>query len=465
MKTSLHFAATKQPRTAFKVVLIYTLISGLWILSSDRLLEALVVDHTVLISLSIIKGWLFVAVTAALLYGLIERDVRQQHIANLALQESESRFRAIADHIPVGVGVSSLADDTGPILYTNNKFVEMFGYSLTEVPSVAAWMLRAYPDEVYRHQVLEWWTADVQQGHTDPAVDAVTREYAITCRDGSEKIVEITFSVAGDRLYAIFNDVTQRQRYAKELEARVVERTRELAEANERLTELDRLKSKFVSDVSHELRTPIANLKLYIDLLERGQPDKQAHYITILQQQIKRVTELVDDILNLARLESHQQQGLTPRPLQLNELIAQIVTAHQPRAEASSLSLSFDPLADLPPIYGDANQLAQVVTNLLANALNYTRRGAVQVRTLLRDQQIGLQVTDTGRGIAPDDLPHIFDRFYRGRHAHHADVPGTGLGLAIVKEIIELHHGQIEVDSQPDRGTTFSVWLPVYSPE
>jgi signal transduction histidine kinase len=341
----------------------------------------------------------------------------------------------------------------------------MFGYSLTEVPSVAAWMLRAYPDEVYRHQVLEWWTADVQQGRTDPAADAVTREYAITCRDDTEKIVEITFSVVGDRLYAIFNDVTQRQRYAKELEARVVERTRELAEANERLTELDRLKSKFVSDVSHELRTPIANLKMYIDLLERGQPDKQAHYITILQQQIKRVTELVDDILNLARLESHQQQGLTPRPLQLSDLIAQIVTAHQPRAEASSLSLSFDPLADLPPIYGDANQLAQVVTNLLANALNYTRRGAVQVRTLLRDQQIGLQVTDTGRGIAPDDLPHIFDRFYRGRHAHHADVPGTGLGLAIVKEIIELHHGQIEVDSQPDRGTTFSVWLPVYSPE
>ncbi|HTP09471.1 MAG TPA: PAS domain-containing sensor histidine kinase [Anaerolineae bacterium] len=445
--------------------MIYTLVSGLWILFSDRLLEVLIIDHALLISLSIIKGWAFVAVTAALLYALIERDVRQQHVTNIALQDSESRFRAIADHIPVGVGVSSLADDTGPILYTNNKFVEMFGYTLSEISSFAAWMLRAYPNDAYRQQVRDWWKADVRQGRANSAVDAITREYSITCRDGSEKTVEITFSVVADRLYAIFNDVTQRQRYAKELEARVIERTRELAQANEQLTELDRLKSKFVSDVSHELRTPIANLKLYIDLLERGQPDKQAHYITILQQQIKRVAELVDDILDLARLESHKQQGLTPRPIQLNTLIAPIVTAHQPRAEASALTLSFVPLENLPLTYGDANQLAQVVTNLLANALNYTQRGTIEVRTLLREQQIGLQINDAGRGIAPEDLPHIFERFYRGRHTHHTDVPGTGLGLAIVKEIVELHHGQIEVESQLDRGTTFTVWLPVHSPD
>lgn len=465
MRTSLHSTVTARPRTAFKVVLIYTLVSTLWILFSDRLLEVLISDHALLISLSIIKGWLFVAVTAAFLYGLIEHDVRQQHISNMALYESESKFRAIVDHIPVGIGVSSLADDAGRILYTNHKFVEMFGYPLSETPSIAAWMSRAYPDEVYRRQVLEWWDADVERGCNDPVVDAITREYTITCRDGSEKAVEITFSIVGDRLYVIFNDVTQRQRYAKELEAQVSERTRELAEANEQLTELDRLKSKFVSDVSHELRTPIANLKLYIDLLKHGHPNKQADYIATLQQQIKRVARLVDDILDLARVESRKQQGSTPEPIQLNDLITPIVAAHQPRAEASSLILSFAPQAELPTIYGDADQLAQVATNLLANALNYTEQGTVQIKTLFHDQQVGLQITDTGRGIAPDDLPHIFERFYRGRHARHADVPGTGLGLAIVKEVVDLHHGQIEVVSQLDRGTTFTVWLPPYSPK
>jgi PAS domain S-box-containing protein len=465
MYTSPHATPSKRPRTAFKVVLVYTLVSGLWILFSDRLLEILVTDHALVISLSIIKGWLFVAVTAALLYGLIDRDVRQQYSTNRALQDSEARFKAIADHIPVGVGVSNLADEAGTIQYTNNKFVEMFGYPPAEVPTVAAWMPRAYPNEGYRRQVLAWWNADVQQARLGAAMEVITREYTITCRDGSEKIVEITFSVVGDHLYAIFNDVTQRLLYAKELEAQVSKRTHELAEANERLTELDRLKSKFVSDVSHELRTPIANLKLYIELLKHGHPDKQAHYMIVLQQQIRRVAELVDDILDLARLESHPQQGLTLQPVQLNALVAQIVTAHQPQAEAMSLSLTFVSQADLPPAYGDANQLTQVVTNLLANALNYTQQGTIEVSTLLRDQQIGLQISDTGRGIAAEDLPHVFERFYRGRHTHHADVPGTGLGLAIVKEIVELHRGQIEIASQLDRGTTFTVWLPVYRPD
>jgi two-component system, OmpR family, phosphate regulon sensor histidine kinase PhoR len=235
-----------------------------------------------------------------------------------------------------------------------------------------------------------------------------------------------------------------------------------LAEANERLTELDRLKSKFVSDVSHELRTPIANLKLYIDLLQHGRPDKQAQYVVVLQQQIRRVANLVDDILDLSRLESRKQQGITFGPVELNEVVAQVVMAHQPRAEAAALILAFAPGRELPVVRGDANQLAQVVTNLVANALNYTLEGTVQVETLLRDDQVGLIVTDTGRGIAAEDLPHIFERFYRGRPTQQTDVPGTGLGLAIVQEIVELHQGRIEVTSQADQGTTFGIWLPIY---
>ena len=183
-----------------------------------------------------------------------------------------------------------------------------------------------------------------------------------------------------------------------------------------------------------------------------------------MQQQIRRVADLVNDILDLSRLESRKLEGITLEMVQLNDVAAQVVTAYQPRAEASALTLSFMPEADLPPVYGDANQLAQVVTNLIANALIYTQQGTVQVKTVERDGRAGLQVVDTGRGIAPEDLPHIFERFYRGRPTRLADVPGTGLGLAIVKEIVDMHHGQIEVKSQVDHGTTFSVWLPLYQP-
>jgi len=148
------------------------------------------------------------------------------------------------------------------------------------------------------------------------------------------------------------------------------------------------------------------------------------------------------------------------RAVALNEVVEQVVLAHQPRAEADGLLLTFEPTSPLPPVRADANQLAQVVTNLIANALSYTSAGTVRVSTYAENDQVCLSVADSGSGIAPEDLPHLYERFYRGQHVLKNDVPGTGLGLAIVKEIVDLHEGRIEVDSQPDKGTTFRVWLP-----
>ncbi len=250
------------------------------------------------------------------------------------------------------------------------------------------------------------------------------------------------------------------RRYAEELETRVADRTRELTEANRRLQELDRLKSKFVSDVSHELRTPITSLKLYVELLDHGKPEKQADYKRTLKGQAQRLSKLVEDILNLSRLELGAAK-VQFEPVDLNALVDSIVVVHQPSAEAAGLDLSFTPGADLPPVQGERNQLAQVFTNLIANAINYTPRGTVHVRTYQRDQRICFEIQDSGMGIDPVDLPHLFDRFYRGKRVIRSKIRGTGLGLAIVKEIVDLHGGEIEVESEVDVGTTFRVWLPI----
>ncbi|MFQ5399376.1 MAG: GAF domain-containing protein [Anaerolineae bacterium] len=244
------------------------------------------------------------------------------------------------------------------------------------------------------------------------------------------------------------------------LEQRVIERTRELAEANKRLQELDQLKSKFVSDVSHELRTPITNLSLYVDLLEQGKPEKRKQYISILQKQATRLATLVEDILNLSRLEMGAAKPQLA-PVDLNQVVRQIVTAHLPRAEAADLDLRVDLQSDLPPVNGERNQLAQVVTNLLVNAINYTSAGNIWVSTSWdsASEQACLMVKDTGLGILPEDLEHLFERFYRGQQASQSNIPGTGLGLAITKEIIDLHGGRIEVESEAAVGSTFRVWL------
>jgi PAS domain S-box-containing protein len=276
------------------------------------------------------------------------------------------------------------------------------------------------------------------------------------------RLLEAIADMAANTLHrvSLFEELEQ---YASDLEIRVSSRTRELAEANQQLRELDRLKSKFVSNVSHELRTPISNLKLYMSLLQRGKQEKRPHYEAMLQTSVERLGQLVEDILNLSRLEIAHYQ---PRELELTDLnavINQIVTIHQPQAESAGLQLTFQAASDLPLIHGDFNQLSQLVTNLLVNSLRYTARGTIHVSTAAPNgrEHVRLCVEDTGIGILPDDLPHVFERFYRGNHRQAREIPGTGLGLAIVKEIVDIHQGEIVVLSEVDVGTRFEVSLPV----
>jgi PAS domain S-box-containing protein len=276
------------------------------------------------------------------------------------------------------------------------------------------------------------------------------------------RLLEAIADMAANTLHrvALFEELEQ---YAADLEMRVASRTSELAEANQQLRELDRLKSKFVSNVSHELRTPISNLKLYMSLLKRGKLEKRAHYESMLEVSVERLGQLVEDILNLSRLEIAHYQPRELEPTDLNAVINQIVTLHQPQAESVGLRLTFQADKDLPLIQGDYNQLSQLVTNLLVNSLHYTRRGSVNIITTSPNgrENVMLAVEDTGIGILPDDLPHVFERFYRGNHRQPTEIPGTGLGLAIVKEIVDIHHGEIDVESKVDVGTRFEVKLPV----
>ncbi|MGE5220937.1 MAG: ATP-binding protein, partial [Omnitrophica WOR_2 bacterium] len=226
--------------------------------------------------------------------------------------------------------------------------------------------------------------------------------------------------------------------------------------------ELNRLKDQFISDVSHELRTPATNLSLYIELMEHGPEGKRVDYLNILKGQTTLLVKLIEDILDLSRLEMGKSKKIRFTPVDLNLLTEQVVTALLPMAEASGLSLDFAPQTDLQTVYGEQNQLARVITNLVSNSIRYTLEGKVSITTYNQDHHVCLQVQDTGIGIDPEDQPYLFDRFFRGRQVRQSKIHGTGLGLAIVKEIVDLHEGNIQFDSEVGKGTTFQVWLPVY---
>jgi signal transduction histidine kinase len=195
--------------------------------------------------------------------------------------------------------------------------------------------------------------------------------------------------------------------------------------------------------------------------MERGRAERREHYLDVLKQETKRLEQLIESTLNLSRLDMADTQ-INFEEIDLNTLIGQVVVAYRPRADLDNLAFNFTPGENMPPVHGSRNQLAQVINNLLSNAFNYTTEGFVHVRTHLDNgnNQVVLEVIDSGIGIDLEDLPHLFDRFYRGQHTGQSDIPGTGLGLAIAKEIVDLHHGSIEVDCTQEGETVFRVRLP-----
>ena len=145
----------------------------------------------------------------------------------------------------------------------------------------------------------------------------------------------------------------------------------------------------------------------------------------------------------------------------LNQVAENVVTAHLPMADASGILLEFEPFQELPQIFGEKDQITRAVTNLVSNAVRYTLHGRVSVRTYVSQDQVCIEIQDTGVGIEAGDIPHIFERFYRGRNVRQSKIHGTGLGLAIVKEIVDLHNGNIKVESEAEGGSTFVMELPI----
>jgi signal transduction histidine kinase len=253
------------------------------------------------------------------------------------------------------------------------------------------------------------------------------------------------------------------QAYAQQLEERVAARTRELAAANQHLTELDHLKDQFVSNVSHELRTPLANVKLYLQLLERGRPDKRAEYLKTLLRETRRLEKLIDDLLELSQLD----QGVLAFQMEaadVNYLTAELVQDRILMAANQGLVIDCQLASEPLPALIDPARFTQVVSNLMTNAINYTPSGGlITVSTAAQHQAEAVWVTitvrDTGSGIPSQELPHLFDRFFRGAVSREAGVAGTGLGLAICKEIAAQMGGHITVESEVGQGTAFTVWL------
>jgi two-component system, OmpR family, phosphate regulon sensor histidine kinase PhoR len=236
------------------------------------------------------------------------------------------------------------------------------------------------------------------------------------------------------------------------------DRTRERA--------VERMRADFVANVSHELRTPLTSLIGFIDTL-RGpaadDPPAQQRFLGIMAEQAGRMNRLIDDLLSLSRIEliEHQPPSGT---VGLNELVARLVAGFEPRLKERSVTLDLRLPSNVPAVIGDADQLTQLLQNLLDNAVKYGREGGT-VRLDVAAAPSGrpgvtVTVADQGAGIPREHLPRLTERFYRVDTSRSRAAGGTGLGLAIVKHIVNRHRGQLSIESEEGIGTTVSVWLP-----
>jgi PAS domain S-box-containing protein len=382
------------------------------------------------------------------------RDVHEQVLAQQGLQESEERFRTLADASPVGI---FLTDAAGRCVYTNRHWQDLSGMS-HEDSAGERWARAIHPDD--SAAVFAAWAVAVQEG----------QPFAMECRfrrpDGTERWVSLRASAlrgsdgAVNGYVATVADVTERKRVEEEMAGAL----RTQWEANEQLKRVNRAKSDFVSVVSHEFRTPLTGILGFGELLcEDGLTQEEIReYAGEIRESARRLNRLIADLLDLDKMQSGRMT-MRRELVDLNAVIGEVVGALRPAANRHTIVTRLDPT--LPPLIGDRDRLVQVVTNLLANAVKYSPAGGEVIVTSARDgDRARIAVRDHGIGIPPEALESIFERYNRVESSHGRTIEGTGLGLPIAREIVELHGGRIWAESELGQGSTFQFVIPLGDP-
>lgn len=421
--------------------------------------------------------------------GAIEsiRDITDKHQAAKALRESEEKYRRIVETANEGVWV---VDKESKTVFANRRMAFLLGLTPSD-------MLGRRPEEfLSRAQTTDFHSHIAQQ------LQGISESYELLFikNDGSRiwtlvsasPLHDATGTVVGS--LGMFTDITDRKRAEaalaeqhQHLEEEVERRTRdlrnqalELAEANIRLSELDRLKSLFLSTVSHELRTPLTSILGFAKLCAR---DFQEHFLPLVTenpglankgkrigdnlrvvfQEAGRLTRLINDVLDLSRIESGSMEWSDQR-IDARPIVHQTgQTLDGMLADRPDISADLDLAPGPYPVRFDRDQLVQVLTNLLDNAVKFTQAGSVRLTAHLDATSLLLAVHDTGVGIPPDELEAIFDKFHQLRRGDTVDDTnkGTGLGLAICRQIVRHYGGRIWAESEPGRGSRFYVRLPL----
>src|SRR3989449_4232860 len=360
---------------------------------------------------------------------VLRTEISERERAEEALRHSEEHFRLLIENI---ADVITVLQSDGTVRYQSPSLEHRLGYKLQESVGKNVFEL-VHPDDVPR--VREAFSHVLHSPGS-----AFSTECRFQHRDGSWRV----FEVAGTNLLdhpavggVVVNahDITERK-------------------------EVERLKDELISVVSHELRTPLTSLRGFAQLMLQRDftPEKRREFLTILHNEAIRLTNLINDFLDIQRIESRRQVYHFDH-VELLPLVRETVILFTQGSEKHTVRLQVPD--SLPPVQADADRIRQVLSNLLSNALKFTPHGGeVTVGACQEGAHIKVWVADHGVGMPPEALPKLFSKFFRVDNQETRHISGTGLGLALVKEIVEAHQGHVGVESAPGQGSTFSFTLP-----
>ncbi len=368
----------------------------------------------------------------------LSKELARRIDTEKALQQAEENARQVADTAFEALVIH----DGNTILDVNQAFCQMFGYSRREALGIS-WANLISPEsrETIRQRI--------------DSSDTRPYEALMIRKDGSSFWADYIgrpgyFQGKPVRIKAI-RDAAERKR--------AEEQRLELVLARERAEVL----KEFLNTVSHDLKTPLSVINTSLYLAEKQyDPQRRKEHLHAIREQTHRLERLIEDILTMSRLEAIPDLHLQFKPLTLAQLIQDVENNIRSLAEGKGQRVILDLPLGLPTILGDEDDLVRALTNLIENALIYTPAdGTISVKIRVDGDDELIEIVDSGIGINAADIPHIFEAFFRSPNAREAHSGGTGLGLAIVKKIVDMHKGQIEVESAPGVGSIFRIRLPI----
>ena len=373
----------------------------------------------------------------------LRKEIEERKFAELTLQKSETKFRTLFHVAAIPL---CYVNHEGIIVDVNLKFTQVFGYTPSDIPSLADWWQKAYPDPVYRQWVMDTWAVAVRKAE-DAQTDIEPIEYHVTCKNGEIKEVIISGTAFQDYFLATLIDLTERLKMEEILKKTLADLARSNAELQQ-----------FAYVASHDLQEPLRAAVGFLQLLESrymGQLDEKGHhYIERAVAAGHRMQGLINDLLSLSRVNA---QALVLERTDLNEIVQAVLENLNPVIQEKQARISCAPL---PTLRVDRNQMVSLFQNLLANALKYhqDKPPEIDIGGEEEGESCRFYVRDNGIGIDPQFHDRIFMIFQR-LHTRQ-EYSGTGIGLALCKKIVERHNGSIRVESRKGEGAVFSFTLP-----